>query len=337
MVDCTPSVYPSARLPAPAQAKANQTSKMSFVNVPGIPVYFVGPYGPVLYLVPFGTPFMEVQGYVVPPAVVEEHPVPEGTNNDDEFVDAETGEALPPEMQESAKEFAETVEALKWAHEEAKNEEEELAEVARYLHEDEEAQEALALENKKKEEEAQEALAFQIKMDEIHKKIQEMTALNKEHHELNTQLYIMRQVKDKETRDANNAKYQEMDAAHKAALTAWLEKYAVFTALFAECKAVDPNFRKTFNAYIKARLPAEPERDYEGLNARIARNNLAALNWKPAAVKAAPGTEKLAPAPAMLNDFASVQLAKKAAGGGRKPRASPLSALKSEPAVWGDV
>jgi len=87
------------------------------------------------YAIPADTDFMPVVWMVncVPPAtVVVEQPVPEGANassgveDDDVYVDAETGEALPPEMQASARDFDDTVEGLKWVQAEKEKEEEEL-------------------------------------------------------------------------------------------------------------------------------------------------------------------------------------------------------------------
>ena len=120
---------------------------MSFV--PGIPVYVNIPTrGWVLYLVPTGTSFMEVPMWSpVQPAAVVEHAVPTGANtssgveDDDVYVDAETGEALPPEMQASARDFDDTVEGLKWVQAEKEKEEEELQHVAELLQEEDKKKE----------------------------------------------------------------------------------------------------------------------------------------------------------------------------------------------------
>jgi hypothetical protein len=120
---------------------------MSFV--PGIPVYVNIPTrGWVLYLVPAGTPFMEVPMWSpVQPAAVVEHAVPTGANtssgveDDDVYVDAETGELLPPEMQAGARDFDDTVEGLKWVQAEKEKEEEELQHVAELLQEEDKKKE----------------------------------------------------------------------------------------------------------------------------------------------------------------------------------------------------
>lgn len=321
---------------------------MSSFNVPGIPVYFVGPYGPELYLVPYGTPFMRVavQGYEVPPAVEEEHPAQENGPTDEEqeagdaFVAhtealnrakeivAEFGDDFDLDAQEKrvindlkeaiAADNAEKVmEALQdWDVRAAFDEdedrvEEELADVAHHLREDEEEQARSQF--------------LKDKTEELYKHLREMVGFYQAQHPLFKEYQAMNAETNKKKRDANNKKYWATRTEMIRIQKEWLGVYEAFAALYTELETMDTDFYTTFNAYVKERHPEDPDRNYKALNADIARKfrfhvrrdeerKTGAHNS--AAGKPAPGTEKPAPPPATLADKLSALLAKEAAGGG---------------------
>lgn len=123
---------------------------MASFNVAGFPAYVYdyqsGAY--VLCMIPLGTPVYPVVPMAVsaPTAPLAESTAPlgghpsSGVEDDHAYVDAETGELLPPEMQAGARDFDETIEALKWVAAENEKEEGELQHVAELLKEEDTAE-----------------------------------------------------------------------------------------------------------------------------------------------------------------------------------------------------
>ena len=245
--------------------------------------------------------------------------------HDDIYVDAETGEPLSLELQAEMKKFAEDMEAREWAHKEAEKEDEQRADVARRIQE-EDAQKALVLESVK--EEIKSLHIEAIKLAEKQQPLWGKISLS-----WNTGVKLA---------DYWNV-WEEMIRLQKL----WLDKDEKLKTLVAKALAINPEF--SFNDYAKTYDPHKKEgvdEDYEKRHRNIRVNFVRNIEKDEAyrakglakrAETSAPGTEKPA---YTVADFASAQLAKEAAGGGRKqrkPRVPPLSGLKSEPAVWGDM
>jgi hypothetical protein len=241
----------------------------SVVSIPGIPVYVCDPVrGMVLYMVPIGTPFMEVATWVpmqapvvveqqqAPAQAVVEQPVPA----EEEGLTDEEREALDAALaQETEAELDEAV--LEWEAEDDAQEEEQQAHVAQLLEEDEDEQERGA-------ELSEEEEAVEAKKEELHRLFRELYKLSEIQKPLYKAVKAMEAERDPKKRAENKAKYWETWNRMVDAQKKWLKTLEALRALDTELACLDRGYN--FNTLAnKTWYPDEPERDYWTLYAKI--------------------------------------------------------------------
>ena len=279
------------------------TSNQTFGYPPSIE--FVDPLTGNRAVYHLASVFFNTAPVVPAPAPVENVSVMDAPEwgNDDDYVDAETGELLPPEMQAAAKAFVkenEEDEAVRdWEVADEARLQEEMAHVAELLKDEEQASQALK--------------------EDVKQHFLKLIELNNKQMPLYKACVRMRwELKNLNKKNPTYWRvWNEMIAHQKE----WLSVYETMMGL-VEIAEQDKDF--DFQALAAEWNPdKEFEGDYKQLYKEIVRNftrNIqsdGALHVRGKAVAVA-GADKPAPPPATLGELMEARLAKEAAGGGKE-------------------